>query len=227
MTKSPFQRRLNRQVSVIESRSEENTKLATELRDSINGSLINVGVLAALMMALAGAIYVDPPEPPGKCFGEGMLNAEMTLAWMAMGFFFFSTLASVVFYMDIDGIPPKLLLQHLWDSQILYSLPTLAIALGIFMTAMAYGIDIGERGGCKFFIFGVIAAPCFVGAIVVLWLVCWHRRKKLFEKNNFSPGGCSTEEEEEKTQSVKQFLSSFSTWAERIPTIAIVDGEPA
>jgi len=140
------------------------------------------------MMAWAGAIYVDPPEPPGKCFGEGMLNAEMTLAWMAMGFFFFSTLASVVFYMDIDGIPPKLLLQHLWDSQLLYSLPTLAVALDIFMTALAYGIDIGERGGCKFFIFGVIAAPCFVGAIVVLWLVCWHRRKKLFEKNNFSPG---------------------------------------
>ena len=34
--------------------SSENTQLAIELRESINGSLINVGVLSALLLALAG-----------------------------------------------------------------------------------------------------------------------------------------------------------------------------
>ena len=91
--------------------SSENTQLATELRESINGSLINVGVLSALLLALAGAIYVDPPEPPG-------LLAEMVIVWMAMGMFFFSTISSVVLYMDIDGIPTDMLLQHLYNSQI-------------------------------------------------------------------------------------------------------------
>ena len=76
--------------------SSENTQLAIELRESINGSLINVGVLSALLLALAGAIYVDPPEPPGQCFGENMLLAEMVIVWMSMGMFFFSTISSVV-----------------------------------------------------------------------------------------------------------------------------------
>ena len=34
--------------------SSENTQLAIELSESINGSLINVGVLSALLLALAG-----------------------------------------------------------------------------------------------------------------------------------------------------------------------------
>ena len=78
--------------------SSENTQLATELRESINGSLINVGVLSALLLALAGAIYVDPPEPPGECFEENMSLAEMVIVWMSMGMFFFSTISSVVLY---------------------------------------------------------------------------------------------------------------------------------
>ena len=93
-----------------QTKAASSEKLANELRDSINGSLINVGVLAALMMALAGAIYVDPPEPPGRCHGEPMLMAEMVIVWMAMGFFFFSTISSVVLYMDLDGIPSDMLL---------------------------------------------------------------------------------------------------------------------
>ena len=121
--------------------STENTQLAIELRESINGSLINVGVLSVLLLALAGAIYVDPPEPPGQCFGENMLLAEMVIVWMSMGMFFFSTIASVVLYMDIDGIPTDMLLQHLYNSQIFYSIPHVGTCIGICMTAIAYGID--------------------------------------------------------------------------------------
>ena len=38
--------------------SSENTQLAIELRESINGSLINVGVLSALLLALAGKFSI-------------------------------------------------------------------------------------------------------------------------------------------------------------------------
>lgn len=207
---NPFTQQTNKSLS--------SEKLANEIRDSINGSLINVGVLAALMMALAGAIYVDPPEPPGRCHGEPMLMAEMVIVWMAMGFFFFSTISSVVLYMDLDGIPSDMLLYHLQSSQTPYILPQVATALGIFMTALAYGIDIGERGGCPFFIFGIIAAPCFVLSIVVLWIVCRKRRQALINKHNAIGNG-------NRTGDCSRYASFLATWADRIPSSA--EGQPA
>ncbi|KAL7528397.1 hypothetical protein ACHAWF_005755 [Thalassiosira exigua] len=187
--------------------SSVKAQLALELRDSINGSLINVGVLGALMMALACAIYVDPPDSPGACFGEKMLQAEMVIAWMAMGFFFFTTISTVVLYTDMDGIPTEHLLSHLCNSQLILTLPQMSVALGIFMTAIAYGIDIGERGGCPFFYFGIVAAPCFVLSIVVLWLVCRWRRQQLLRLS--SGAG----------ENRPVLASYFATWADRVPTI--------
>ena len=70
-----------------------------------------------------------------------MLLAEMVIVWMSMGMFFFSTISSVVLYMDIDGIPTDMLLQHLYNSQIFYSIPHVGTCIGICMTAIAYGID--------------------------------------------------------------------------------------
>jgi len=66
-----------------------------DLRDSINGSLINVGVLAALMMALSGAIYTDGAPEPGLCLGTPALQAEMVIAWISMGLYFFSTIGEL------------------------------------------------------------------------------------------------------------------------------------
>ena len=43
--------------------------------------------------------------------------------------------------MDIDGIPTDMLLQHLYNSQIFYSIPHVGTCIGICMTAIAYGID--------------------------------------------------------------------------------------
>ena len=144
-----------------------------------------------------------------------MLLAEMVIVWMSMGMFFFSTISSVVLYMDIDGIPTDMLLQHLYNSQIYYSIPHVGTCIGICMTAIAYGIDIGERGGCKLFIFGMVAAPCFVLAIVALWLVCRYRRKKLFRKQSCSAGGGLTRHQ--------LGASLIATWSDRVPTVAISD----
>lgn len=87
--------------------------VAQELRDSINSSMINVGVLAALMMALASAIYTDPAPIPGKCIGEPIQLAEMVIVWMSMGMFFFATIGAMVLYMDVEGVPTNMMLMHL------------------------------------------------------------------------------------------------------------------
>lgn len=190
----------------LELDEADRLELAKELRESINGSLLNVGVLAALMMALAGAIYTDPPDL-GECHGEAGLHAQMVITWMAMGFFFFSTISTVVLYMDIDGVPTHLLLNHLYSGRVLFCLPHLATALGIFMTAIAYAIDIGERGGCPFFYFGIVAAPCFVFAIVALWFLCRWRRQTLFRELT---GG-------DKNKGRRYQVSYLATWSDRVP----------
>lgn len=221
MAKSPFLRTkstrrpsgsINGAALAEESSSDDD--LAKDLRDAISGSLINVGVLAALMMALAGAIYVDPPEPPGACYGENMLKTEMAIVWMAMGFFFFSTIGSVVLLMDIDGVPTEYLMTYLYNGQLYYSLPHCATALGIFLTAVGYGIDIGERGGCGFFIFGILAAPCFVLSIVALWLVCRWRRQQVYSDGVNG----STNNNQPKAR-------LLATWADRVDTAHWTDSE--
>lgn len=188
-------------VAKEQTQNEEPDRAAVELRESVNSSLINVGVLAALMMALSGAIYTDPAPPPGECYGEPMLRTEMVIVWMSMGFYFFSINGALVLHMDVEGIPNSMLMQHLASGAgTIYCLPHMATALGIFMTAMAYGIDIGERGGCGFFIFGVIAAPGFVMSIVALWFYCRRRRQKLFATQEYRN---------------KPVISLFATWADR------------
>lgn len=119
------------QSTAGEQNQNNEYQLALELRESINSSLLNVGVLSALLMALSGAIYVDPAPPPGECFGEPMLQAEMVIVWISMGLFFVATISTVVLHMDIDGVPTNMLLDHLCSGEIIYSLPHIACALGI------------------------------------------------------------------------------------------------
>lgn len=188
-------------------RQQQRQRVAEELRDSVNGSLVNVGVLAALMMALAGAIYVDPP--PGECYGEPLLKVELMLIWIAMGFFFFATIGALVLYMDLEGIPTQLLLTHLSNgAELVYCLPHIATGFGIFLTAIGYGIDIGERAGCPFLIFGLIAAPLFVFSIVALWILCRRRRQQLLQKHM----GAETS-----GNGIKVGASFLATWVDRVP----------
>lgn len=186
--------------------------VAQELRDSINSSMVNVGVLAALMLALAGAIYTDPAPIPGKCVGESIQLAEMVIVWMAMGMFFFETIGAMVLYMDVEGVPTNMMLLHL-SSKVqmgFYCLPHLATALGIFLTATAYGIDIGERGGCPFLIFGLIAAPMFVFAIYLLWKFGRDRRKKLIKRY------CAINNIHFDEKEASRTVSLFATWSDRV-----------
>lgn len=186
--------------------------VAQELRDSINSSMVNVGVLAALMLALAGAIYTDPAPIPGKCIGEPIQLAEMVIVWMAMGMFFFATIGAMVLYMDVEGVPTNMMLLHLSSKvqMAFYCLPHLSTALGIFLTALAYGIDIGERGGCPFLIFGLIAAPMFVFAIYLLWKFGRDRRKKLIKKY------CALNNVDYDDKEASKTVSLFATWSDRV-----------
>ena len=112
-------------------------------------------------------------------------------------------IGAIVLHLDVEGIPAGLLIEHLaGDGQIVYCLPHLATSVGICMTAAAYGIDIGERGGCPFLIFGLLAAPLFVMAIFALWLYCRRRRIKLFD----SP----------KSESISVGVSYIATWTDRM-----------
>ena len=106
-------------------------------------------------------------------------------------------------HLDVEGIPADLLIEHLsGDGQLVYCLPHLATGVGIRMTAAAYGIDIGERGGCPFLIFGLIAAPLFVMAVFFLWMYCRKRRVKLFKSS--------------KSDSIEVGVSYIATWTDRI-----------
>jgi len=112
-------------------------------------------------------------------------------------------LGAIVLHLDVEGIPADLLIEHLsGDGQLVYCLPHLATSVGICMTAAAYGIDIGERGGCPFLIFGLLAAPLFVMAIFFLWMYCRKRRIKLFDSS--------------KSESIKVGVSYIATWTDRI-----------
>jgi hypothetical protein len=81
------------------------------LREALNAGLQNVGVLAAFMTSLSGAIYVSLPSP-NECMGMKWLHAELVLSWMAMGCFFFTIISAVILSDDLDGVPDQLLVRH-------------------------------------------------------------------------------------------------------------------
>eukprot|EP00970_Alexandrium_tamarense_P003003 scaffold430_cov187-Alexandrium_tamarense.AAC.12 len=165
-------------------------------------------------MALAGAIYTDAPES-GMCIGEPLLLAEMVIAWMAMGMFFFATIGALVLFTTLlfsyPILWPMILQLHLSSNaqMVIYCLPHISTAIGIFLTAVAYGIDIGERGGCPFLVFGLIAAPCFVFSIVALWIVGQQRRKQLFKKYAALHNIDIVDHDGER-------VSLLATWADRV-----------
>ena len=115
------------------------------LRTALNAGLQNVGVLAAFMTSLSGAIYVSLPHP-NACMGMSWLRAELVLAWMSMGCFFFTIISAVILSDDLDGIPDQLLVRHVRNIRYVHVLPNLGATIGIWTMAIAYGIDIGVRG---------------------------------------------------------------------------------
>jgi hypothetical protein len=86
------------------------------------------------------------------------------------------TTVTVVLSLDIDGVPGRLLPQHLENTRLLFVLPYISMLSGVGLLATVYGIDIGERNGCTWSVFGFVSAPCFVGA--VLGIGAWARWKR-------------------------------------------------
>merc|ERR1711976_708918 len=85
-----------------------------------------------------------------------------------------------------------------------HALPQWATYLGCFMMAMGYGIDIGERRGCSFSVFGLIAAPCFMLAVIVFGIIL---RKCRQTTRSLHPGTTHTMGE-----------ALFISWYDLLPT---------
>ena len=118
---------------------------------------------------------MDPPPEP-QCHGEPALRAIIVVEWMAMGCFFLTIGLTVVLALDIDGVPNRLLPLHLEQSNVLFALPYASVTLGILLMPVGYFIDIGERLGCGWSIFGVCVGPMFV--LAILGTAAWARRKR-------------------------------------------------
>ena len=99
--------------------SESTQRFVDELRSNINASLANIGVVSAFMCALAANIYVNQ-TPQQLCYGEAGLIAIAWIEWFSMGFFFLSISFTVLLAADLSGVPDRLLLRHLSQSQMMY-----------------------------------------------------------------------------------------------------------
>ena len=184
--------------------SEADRELTAKLREYIQSSLANTGILAAFMTGLASVIYTDYPEEP-RCFGGRGIQAQLTMIWLSMGCFFLSTLMCVVLSADIDGVPDAVLMLHLHRVSWAHVVPTASVYVGLNSMALGYGIDIGERLGCEWSWFGLICAPLFPLACVLMLLYTRRARAKL--NSHLAHRGCASR--------LGQAL--FATWFDRIP----------
>ena len=149
-----------------------------DLRATLHATLQNTGILAAFMCALAGQIYTSPPSKP-ICYGQCMVDAQVVVEWMAMGCFFIAIIQTVVLAADVDGVPDALLAQHLKTSVWLHNMPHLFTHVGLLLMAAGYGFDLNERVGCKYFPFGILAAPCFPAFVLGFFFLVRARRQAL------------------------------------------------
>ena len=129
-----------------------------------------------------------------------------------MGCFFFTIIASVVLSMDVSGVPDSLLFRHLQRRQVRYAhaLPALLCLCGVILLALGYGIDIGERNGCSFTIFGFVMAPAF--ALSALFFAAFMRWKR--QQLNSS---CTKEEQKELLGELVLGRAVFNTWDDLFP----------
>ena len=186
------------------ARALEEQRLSCELRQYIKNSLQNIGMLAAFMTALAAVVYVDYPGDM-VCFGEAALKYQLTLAWLSLAFFFLATIMTVLLLADMDGVPDSILLMHLFHTKWLHSVPPVCVGVGTFLMAFAYGIDIGERLGCAWTLFGMIMAPTFPLMCFCILFYMRYKRRQL------------TKHLSESDSHIRLGLAIMTPWADRIP----------
>ena len=116
--------------------------------------------------------------------------------WLSMGLFFVSMCMTVVLAADLDGIPDPLLVRHLRTVHYAHASIPILCFVGVFLLAVGYGVDIGERNGCAFSYFGLATTPLLPLLIVLVWW--WLRRKR-------------------RTLMAPRRLHGLTTWLDRIP----------
>lgn len=151
-----------------------------EIRSTIHGTLHNLAIMSAFMTSLAASIYASPPEEP-QCWGQPGNAVVAVIEWLSMGCFFTSMILSIALSMDLDGVPDLLLVIHLNNTRFLHAGTTVFTVLGTWFMAMGYGVDLGERSGCIFFWFGLVAAPGFVIISTASFAYLYLQRRKLNE----------------------------------------------
>ena len=148
------------------------------LRQSINGHLLNVGVLSAFMSSLAASVYVGMPQSP-QCLGADAVKVAVTLQWFSMGSFFLAITATVLLASDLAGVPDLLLIEHLRGSLLEQALPSVLAGCGLWLMAIGYGIDLGERNGCAWSVVGIGAAPLFPAVVSGFLFYLRSKRRRL------------------------------------------------
>ena len=121
-------------VSAVLSELADAQRFIDELRANINQSLANMGIVAAFMCALAANVYSTPAKTR-DCYGNAGYVAMIWIEFFSMGFFFLGISITVLLASDLSGVPDRLLLRHLSQSQMTLTLPTVFTAFGLFCLA--------------------------------------------------------------------------------------------
>ena len=121
-------------ISAVLSELTDTQRFIEELRANINQSLANMGIVAAFMCALAANVYSNPAKTR-DCYGNAGYVAMIWIEWFSMGFFFLGISITVLLASDLSGVPDRLLLRHLSQSQLTMTLPSVLTGLGLFCLA--------------------------------------------------------------------------------------------
>jgi len=176
------------------------------LRTNISINQQNLCLISGFMCSLAGAVYTNPPEE-GLCLGDTGVIATSVIQWFAMGFFFLTICGSVLLASDIDGVPDILLVAHLKEIEHIFGCVTICTAVGMWLIAIGYGIDIGERNGCLMTVLGLASAPVFPAIVTALFYYLRSKRLRLLKAHNQNLG---------KKNRFRKFRRC-TTWMDRIP----------
>lgn len=171
-----------------EGKQEFEEALAGDVSSCVTGQIEAIGLIAALLSTWGVSVYVgNPPPDGGLCFGSTGVKASLVSFWVCLGFFFVSVCSTLVILDDLEGVPTALFLNHVHSPVVsfCYQIPILCIAGGIIFLTTGYVIDVGERAGCEFFYFGMVAAAGFIG--FVLLIIKWLRYDRGRLNKNLPP----------------------------------------
>lgn len=132
-----------------------------------------------------------------------------------------SQITTVLITQDVAGVPDRLLLLHLYRHkvQLMHSLPVVVSWMGFLGTAVAYGIDIGERSGCEY------RDSCLPAAVIIFLLpaLFWYQLKRNRQDLNTLIPCDNNAEDMGSTNNVRAAhhlhlgTAVFTTWTDILP----------